>query len=174
MKNIIAILNHCIKLEDPAKQNPFCPHGENSWFKWQQDMATGTSIYKADDCSSGVFLELLRPTLKTLSDFKLLKRCVHGTLIIPINALILCLGLVPKAQKQTAQKSFILPLHLQPVISTEEQRAGLRSWTSYLSLLEITLIMLLALRTRKKKQVWKADIQDSVKEAHEGRKPFVK
>ena len=48
-KNIIALLNHCVKAENPAKRNRFCPFGETSWGKWQQDQASGTSTYKDDD-----------------------------------------------------------------------------------------------------------------------------
>ena len=78
-KNIIAILNHSVKAQDPAKQHRFCPFGETSWCKWQQDVATGTKTYKDDDCLPEVFLELLRPTFMTLSDTKLLERCIRGT-----------------------------------------------------------------------------------------------
>lgn len=65
-KSIIAILNHSVKGQDPAKQHRFCPVGETSWCKWQQDQATGTSTYRDDDCLPEVFLELLRPTFTTL------------------------------------------------------------------------------------------------------------
>ena len=78
-KNIIAILNHSVKAQVPAKQHRFCPLGETSWCKWQQDATTGTKTYKDDDCSPEVFLELLRPTFMTLSDTKLLERCIRGT-----------------------------------------------------------------------------------------------
>ena len=77
-KNIIAILNHSVKAQDLSKQHRFCPPGENSWSKWQQDQATGTSTYKDDDCLPEVFLEVLRPTFMTLSETKLLERCVCG------------------------------------------------------------------------------------------------
>lgn len=90
-KNIIAILNHSVKGQDPAKQHRFCPVGESSWCKWQQDMATGTSTYKDDDCLPEVFLELLRPTFMTLSDTKLLERCIRGTTQNPnecINSMV--------------------------------------------------------------------------------------
>ena len=40
IKNIIAILNHCVKSEDPAKQHRFCSPVENSWCKWRQDKAS--------------------------------------------------------------------------------------------------------------------------------------
>ena len=78
MKKNIAIFHHCTNSNDDAKQHRFCPLGESSWCKWQQDQATGTSTYKEDDCWPEVFLELLRPTFITLSDTKLLERCVRG------------------------------------------------------------------------------------------------
>ena len=62
-KNIVAILHRSVKSEDPVKQHRFCPVGESSWCKWQQDSATGTATYSGDDClPSELFLELLRPT----------------------------------------------------------------------------------------------------------------
>ena len=77
-KNIIAILHHCIHLPDPNKQHRFCPVGESSWCKWQQDSASGTATYKADDCLPEVFFDLLQPIFMTLSETKLLERCVRG------------------------------------------------------------------------------------------------
>lgn len=78
-KNVIAILNHSVKAKDLAKQHRFCPPGESSWCKWQQDQASGTATYKNDECLPEIFLELLRPTFMTLSETKLLERCVRGT-----------------------------------------------------------------------------------------------
>lgn len=77
-KNIIAILHHSVHSPDPAKQHRFCPVGESSWCRWQQDSATGTSTYDAEDCLPEVFFDLLRPTFMTLSETKLLERCVRG------------------------------------------------------------------------------------------------
>lgn len=76
-KNIRAILDYSVKAQDPAKQHRFCPLGKTSWCKWQQDVTTGTKTYKDDDCLPEVFL--LRPTFMTLSDTKLLERCIQGT-----------------------------------------------------------------------------------------------
>lgn len=42
--NIIAILHHCIHLPDPNKQHRFCPVGESSWCKWQQDCQRNSNI----------------------------------------------------------------------------------------------------------------------------------
>ena len=78
-KNIIAILHHNVKSNDPAKQHRYCPLGESSWCKWQQDEATGTSTYDDSNCLPEVFFEVLKPTFITLSDSKLLERCVLGT-----------------------------------------------------------------------------------------------
>ena len=77
-KNTMAILHHSVQSKDLKKQHRFCPPGRDSWCKWQQDQALGTSMYKGDDCLPDVFLELLKPTLLTLSDRKLLQRCVRG------------------------------------------------------------------------------------------------
>ena len=90
-KNIIAILNHSVQSGDAAKQHRFCPPRESSWCKWQQDLATGTSTYKGDYCLPEVFLEVLQPTFMTLSDTKLLERCVRGTTQNPnecINSMV--------------------------------------------------------------------------------------
>ena len=76
-KNIIATLQHAVKSSDLAK-HLFCPPGESSWSKWQHDGASGTSTYKDDNCLPEVFLEVLCPTFMTLSDSKLLGRCVLG------------------------------------------------------------------------------------------------
>lgn len=77
-KNVAAILTHSVEDKNPAKQHKFCPTGEKSWCKWQQDLATGTSTYDDDDCLPSIFLELLRPTFMTLSETKLIERCVRG------------------------------------------------------------------------------------------------
>lgn len=90
-KNIIAILHHSVKLEDKNKQHRYCPRGESSWCKWQQDEATGTQTYDGSNCLPQVFLEELKPTFVGLSDTKLLERCVRGTTQNPnecLNSLV--------------------------------------------------------------------------------------
>ena len=54
-KNIIASLHHSVQSDDLAKQHRFCPRGETSWCKWQQDKASGTSTYKGGECLPLVF-----------------------------------------------------------------------------------------------------------------------
>lgn len=78
-KNIIAILHHSIQSKDLAKQQRYCAVGESHWCKWQQDTATGMTTYKNQDCLPEVFRELLRPTFISLSERKLLERCIRGT-----------------------------------------------------------------------------------------------
>ena len=90
-KSIIATLCHNVLCADPEKQHRYCPLGEKSWCKWQQDLATGTATYKNDNCLPEVFLEVLRPVFVLLSETKLLQRCVRGTTQNPnecINSLI--------------------------------------------------------------------------------------
>ena len=77
-KNIIATLNHNVIAKSPTAQHRYCPPGENSWCKWQQDKHTGTKTYKPENLLPAVFLEVLRPVFMTLSETKLLERCVRG------------------------------------------------------------------------------------------------
>ena len=91
-KNIIAILHHCVHLKDPKKkQHWYCPHGESSWCKWQQDQSSGTSTYECSDCLPEVFLKELTPIFLALSEQKLLERCVRGATQNPnecLNSLV--------------------------------------------------------------------------------------
>jgi hypothetical protein len=78
-KNIIAILHHCCKGKTLAQQHRFCPKGESSWCKWQQDVATGTKTYLSnEECLPEVFRDVLKPTFLVLSETSLLERCVLG------------------------------------------------------------------------------------------------
>lgn len=67
------------KSDNLAKQHRFCPPDEPSWCKWKQDETTVTSTYSCVNCLPEIFLEVLKPTFTTLSDSKLLERCVLGT-----------------------------------------------------------------------------------------------
>lgn len=77
-KNIIATLTHNVESSSLENQHRFCPTGENSWCKWQQDKATGTKTYKPNNILTMVFLEILRPVFMKLSESKLLGRCIRG------------------------------------------------------------------------------------------------
>ena len=90
-KNIIASLHHNVNFNDQSKQHRYCPLGEDSWCKWQADLATGTKTYSGNDCLPEVFVEVLRPVYMTLSNSSLLKRCVRGVTQNPngcINSLV--------------------------------------------------------------------------------------
>ena len=72
-------------------QHHYCPPGGSSWCKWQQDFVTGTTTYKGDNCLPSVFLDVLCSVFMTLSDSKLLTRCIRGTTQNPnecINSLV--------------------------------------------------------------------------------------
>jgi len=89
-KYVIAILHHSVNSNDPTKHR-FCPPGEHSWCRWQQDQATDTKTYKEDDCLPEISLEVLKPTFITLSESKLLERCIRETTQNPnecINSLV--------------------------------------------------------------------------------------
>ena len=86
-KNIIAILHHSVKLKDASKQHRFCPRGEQSWCKWQQDLASTTSTYKDDNCLPEAFFEVLKPVFVALSESKLLERCTRGATQNPNESL---------------------------------------------------------------------------------------
>jgi hypothetical protein len=77
-KNIIATLTHSVQSSSLANQHRFCPTGEKSWCKWQQDEATGIQTYKPDNILPNVFLEILRPIFMTLGNSKLLARYGRG------------------------------------------------------------------------------------------------
>lgn len=78
-KNIIAILHHCTEGKDLSRQHRFYPKGESSWYKWQQDTATGTSTNTKEACLPEVFLEVLKPVVISLSQTELLQSCILGT-----------------------------------------------------------------------------------------------
>ena len=77
-KRITATLGHNVQTNTLQTQHRYCPPGANSWCKWQQDKATGTKTYKPDSLLPLVFLEVFRPAFMTLSETKLLGRCVRG------------------------------------------------------------------------------------------------
>ena len=40
-----AVLYDCIDIKDEYVRYKFCPHGANSWYKWQNDRETVKSEY---------------------------------------------------------------------------------------------------------------------------------
>lgn len=73
-RNIIATLNHCVKAENIEKQHQFCPPGVSGSKIWPQENPPTmmvTAYLKS-------FLSYCTPHM-TLSETKLLEKCVHGT-----------------------------------------------------------------------------------------------
>ena len=68
--------NSCPKTEEERHQ--FCPPGENSWCKWQKDVATGSTTYKVERTLPHSFFHELWPHFEALSNEALLKRCEKG------------------------------------------------------------------------------------------------
>ena len=68
--------NSCPKTEEERHQ--FCPPGENSWCKWQKDVATGSTTYKGERTLPHSFFHELWPHFEALSNEALLKRCEKG------------------------------------------------------------------------------------------------
>ena len=66
----------CPKTEE--ERHKFCPVGENSWCKWQKDLATGGCTYQADRTIPHSFFHEILPHFVALSDESLLKRCEKG------------------------------------------------------------------------------------------------
>ena len=66
----------CPKTEEERHQ--FCPIGEQSWCKWQKDLATGSTTYKEERTIPHSFFHELWPHFETLSDETLLQRCEKG------------------------------------------------------------------------------------------------
>ena len=84
-------MSHNVLCANLEKQQRYCPPGEKSRCKWQQDQATGIATYKSNECLPEVLLEVLRPVFVLLSETKRLQRCVRGTIQNPnecINSLI--------------------------------------------------------------------------------------
>ena len=75
-----AIFYHSIlgKNETFVQQHRFCPKGQDSWCKFQCDLATKTNTYSDKKCLPSVFREELRPIFERLSSKTLLQRCLKG------------------------------------------------------------------------------------------------
>ena len=55
-----------------------CPPGENSWCRFQRDLAKGTSDYEHAHPLPGAVANAIHPVFEALSDEDLLQRCLHG------------------------------------------------------------------------------------------------
>ena len=68
-------LYHCTIQPDAKQTHKFCPEGEGSWCKYKR---TGKEVAHKSHYLDPVFLELLKPIFRRLSDRSLLLRCLPG------------------------------------------------------------------------------------------------
>ena len=73
-KAIMAVLYHSCELSDDKERHRFCPAGPDNWCSYQRN---GT-LQRKDHHLDEVFLELLLPEFKKLSEYSLLLRCLPG------------------------------------------------------------------------------------------------
>ena len=77
-KAIGAVLLRCSENSDEASRHCFCPQNKESWCKWQKDIITGKSTYKANINLPKWIHDILRPIFQDLSSDELLSKCLHG------------------------------------------------------------------------------------------------
>ena len=73
-----ATLFHVASSKDNNWRYPHCPEGTNSWCKFNQDKADGTSTYKPGPGLPLPVLLKLKPIFQVLSHEDLLNKCLHG------------------------------------------------------------------------------------------------
>ena len=74
MKAVWAVLYHCV-IHDDKSRHRFCPDGEKSWCSYKR---TGKKVEDKPHYLDPIFLQLLKPIFKRLSDRSLLLRCLPG------------------------------------------------------------------------------------------------
>ena len=75
MKAIWAVLYHCVKIPDPKDRHKFCPDDNESWCRYKR---TGQEVQEKSHYLDYVFLEVLKPIFRRLSERSLLLRCLPG------------------------------------------------------------------------------------------------
>ena len=73
-----AALFHVTSNKDHNRHYPHCPVGPDSWYKYSQDRANGTTNYKPRPGLPISIVLKLRPIFEELSNEDLLKKCLHG------------------------------------------------------------------------------------------------
>ena len=77
-KCALASLFHNTAFDD-NKPHGLCPIGENSWCKWQREVAvSGKSGFKPKLSLPNVIFDFVFPIYQDLSKDKLLEKCLHG------------------------------------------------------------------------------------------------
>jgi hypothetical protein len=78
INGICASLFHVASSSKESYHSAYCPAGENSWCKFQQDKALGTHTYKPGCGFPLTVLKHVKPIFNELSQDTLLKKCLHG------------------------------------------------------------------------------------------------
>ena len=55
-----------------------CPQTADSWSKYQADKLNNTNTYEEKPGTPAIIRETVKPVLISLSDEKLLSKCLHG------------------------------------------------------------------------------------------------
>ena len=76
-KAIQASRNHCIASKR-RNLHMLCPDGADSWCRFKQDKAKGTSLYKPGPGLPDNIIKLVKPIYERLSKDDLLERCLDG------------------------------------------------------------------------------------------------
>ena len=90
-KALGAVLFHCSEAADLETRHHMCPETADSWCKYQADKLNNTDTYKEKPGIPAVIRETIRPVFISLSDDKLLNKCLQGKTqnnIASLNGLI--------------------------------------------------------------------------------------
>jgi hypothetical protein len=71
---IMAVLYHSCELSDEKERHRYCPVGSDSWCSYKRNK----TFQRKDHHLDAVFLEVLLPEFKRLSEYSLLLRCLPG------------------------------------------------------------------------------------------------
>ena len=74
----LSSLFHVVSCAKNSFHYPHCPTGSDSWCKYNQDRANGTSTYKPGPGLPMDIVIKLRPIFEDLSSNKQLEKCLHG------------------------------------------------------------------------------------------------
>ena len=77
-KGVLASLFHVASSSKENYHSAYCPAGEKSWCKFQQDKALGTHTYKPGCGLPLTVLKHVKPIFNELSQDTLLQKCLHG------------------------------------------------------------------------------------------------
>ena len=77
-KALGAVLFHCSEAADLETCHQMCSRTSHSWCKYQADKLNNTNTYKEKPGIPAIIREIIRPVFISLSDDKLLSKCLQG------------------------------------------------------------------------------------------------